>query len=88
MPQKHHPPHAVFPLTKDFLDQTVQVWQQYSERALTREDARKIATNVLGFVQVLREWAHEDKMRCLSVKEAVALTTAFGHCRDELLSQD
>jgi hypothetical protein len=45
----------------DFLDQTIEVWQPYSDRPLTREDAREIAHNVMGFVRVLREWAEEEQ---------------------------
>jgi hypothetical protein len=33
----------------------------YREQPFTREDARKIADNVMGFFQVLRQWADEEK---------------------------
>ena len=46
----------------DFLDHTIDVWQPYSERPLSREDAREIAHNVMGFVRILRQWAEEDKL--------------------------
>jgi hypothetical protein len=45
----------------DFLDQTIEVWQPYSERPLSREDAREIAHNVTGFFRLLREWAEEER---------------------------
>jgi hypothetical protein len=45
----------------DFLDQTIEVWQRYSDRPLTREDAREIAHNVTGFFRTLREWAEEER---------------------------
>jgi hypothetical protein len=45
----------------DYLDQTIEVWQPYKEQPLTREDAREIAHNVIGFFHVLRQWADEEK---------------------------
>jgi hypothetical protein len=45
----------------DFLDQTIAIWQPRTDRPLTREDAREIAHNVVGFFHVLREWAEEEK---------------------------
>jgi len=45
----------------DFLDQTIAVWQPYTDHPLTREDAREIAHNVIGFFRVLREWAEEER---------------------------
>jgi hypothetical protein len=54
---------------EEYFDQTIEVCQPYSERTLARDDARAIATNVLGFMQALREWVHEDRMQCLSLKK-------------------
>jgi hypothetical protein len=45
----------------DFLDHTIAAWQPHSERTLTRDDAREIAHNVMGFFRVLRDWAEEEK---------------------------
>ncbi|MCP3476698.1 hypothetical protein NLM33_41790 [Bradyrhizobium sp. CCGUVB1N3] len=45
----------------DFLDQTIAVWQPYADHALTREDAREMVHNVVGFFRVLREWAEEER---------------------------
>lgn len=45
----------------DFLDQTIAVWQRYADRPLTREDAREITYNVVGFFSILREWAEEER---------------------------
>ena len=45
----------------DYLDQTIAVWQPYTDRPLTREDAREITHNVVGFFRVLREWADEER---------------------------
>ena len=44
----------------DMLDRTVHVWQPWSGRPLTREDAREITANVSGFFKVLADWAAED----------------------------
>lgn len=40
----------------DLLDQTIAVWQPYSDRPLSREDARQIVENVTGFFSVLKDW--------------------------------
>ncbi len=45
----------------DVLDCTLHVWQPWSRRPLTREDARIITANMSGFFQVLAEWAAEDQ---------------------------
>lgn len=39
-----------------FLDETIDFWQPYSERQLTREDAREMVENITGFFSVLLEW--------------------------------
>ena len=58
----------------DFLDQTIAVWQPYTDRHLTREDAREIAHNVAGFFRVLREWAEEEKRSAASADSLLAPT--------------
>src|ERR1700686_2054959 len=45
----------------DFLDETIAVWQPLSQRPLTREDAREITENMVGFFSVLREWAEAER---------------------------
>ncbi|GLR89750.1 hypothetical protein [Bradyrhizobium iriomotense] len=45
----------------DFLDHTISVWQPYTDRSLTREDAREMIHNVVGFFRILREWAEEER---------------------------
>ena len=39
-----------------FLDATRALWQARASRPLTSEDARQIAENVTGFVQILLQW--------------------------------
>ena len=50
-----------YQLSRDLLDETIEVWQPYSTGPLTREDAREILSNVSGFFRVLRDWAEEDR---------------------------
>jgi len=49
-------PHAGFFMagfSKDFLDQTIDVWQKYYNHKLTHEDAREIAGNMTGLFNLL-----------------------------------
>ena len=43
----------------DFLDQTIAVWQPLSLEPLTREDAREIVQNAVGFYGTLIRWGQE-----------------------------
>ena len=45
----------------DFLDRTIAVWQPLSPKPLTREDAREIIENAVGFYSTLIRWALEAK---------------------------
>lgn len=48
----------------DFLDGTLQFWRPRLSEELTREDARQIVENIVGFFSVLAEWsAAEDANR-------------------------
>lgn len=42
--------------SKDFLEETLRVWQPRSDGRLTDDDAREIVSNVAGFVLLLSEW--------------------------------
>jgi len=42
------------------IDQTVELWQPRSRRALSREDARQMVENVTGFFVVLAEWSRAE----------------------------
>jgi hypothetical protein len=47
---------------QDLLDETIQFWQPYyKDRTLTREDARQIRENIVGFFRVLMEWEARDR---------------------------
>lgn len=47
----------------DYLELTRQFWQPYADRELTREDAREMAHNLIGYFTVLREWSIRDRRR-------------------------
>jgi hypothetical protein len=58
--------------TRDYLETTRTFWQPYAERQLTREDAREMAHNLIGFFTVLREWIlrERERARCGVVETA------------------
>ena len=58
--------------TGDYLETTRTFWQPYAERELTREDAREMAHNLIGFFTVLREWIlrERERTRCGVVETA------------------
>jgi hypothetical protein len=58
----------------DFLDYTIAVWQPYSARPLTREDAREISHNVAGFFRILQEWADEERRTTISAESSPLVT--------------
>ena len=41
---------------RDFLHQTVKIWQPQADHLLSDEDARQIAENIVGFFRILQEW--------------------------------
>jgi hypothetical protein len=41
--------------SEEFLDRTIETWQEYYARPLTREDAREIADNMTGLFNLLEE---------------------------------
>lgn len=50
----------------EFLDYTIRTFQPYYDRILTREDAREIANNAVGFFTTLidfRESANMDSTK-------------------------
>jgi len=49
--------------TRDYLEATRAFWQPYAERELTREDAREMARNLIGFFTVLHEWTLRERER-------------------------
>jgi hypothetical protein len=41
--------------SEEFLDKTIKVWQPYSKKFLTHEDAREIAKNMVAFINFLKQ---------------------------------
>lgn len=57
-------------LSDEFLDETIRVWQpRCPDKKLTREDAREITTNMVGFFKVLMEWDREGKLKQQAAEE-------------------
>lgn len=44
----------------NLINRTIELWQPRLGRELTREDARQIAENVIGFFSVLAEWSKAE----------------------------
>ena len=44
----------------NLIDRTRQVWQPRLGRDLSREDARQMAENVIGFFAILAEWSRAE----------------------------
>ena len=53
--------HANDNLDDDLGGRTRKVWQPRLGRELSREDARQIAANVVGFFSVLAEWSRAER---------------------------
>lgn len=49
-----------------FLDRTLETWQPFSSRSLTREDGREITENVANFFRILQEWKAKEKLKLFS----------------------
>ena len=51
------PSHAA---NDNLIDRTLTVWKPRIGRDLSREDAREIAENVIGFFALLAEWSRAE----------------------------
>ena len=45
----------------NLIDGTLAVWQPRVSRRLSREDARQINENLVGFFRVLQEWSAREQ---------------------------
>jgi hypothetical protein len=54
------PSHAIDNLDNDLVGRTHKVWQPRLGRELSRDDARQIAANLVGFFSVLAEWSRAE----------------------------
>src|SRR5262252_8710458 len=53
--------HGAARTDRDFIDQTMAIWQKRTERKLTREDGREIIENITGFFSILQEWERKER---------------------------
>lgn len=53
----------------NFLDKTIDVFQPFTPREMTREDARQIIENTTGFFKLLLKWDAVDKRNSKSENE-------------------
>jgi hypothetical protein len=51
---------ANYNLKDELIGRTREVWQPRLGRDLSREEARQIAVNVMGFFSVLAEWSRAE----------------------------
>ena len=49
----------LYKYSKDFLDETIRVWQPLSKELLTYADAEEIIENAVGYYSALLRWAEE-----------------------------
>ena len=54
---------------EEFLRKTIRIWQPYSKKELTLEDAREIIHNTVGFYKLLIKWEMERQKKNNSVGE-------------------
>jgi hypothetical protein len=54
----------------NLIDRTLAVWKTRLERDLSREDARQIAENVIGFFTVLAEWSRAERLSAVNDNKA------------------
>jgi len=45
------------------IEETIALWQPYSDRKLTAEDARQMIVNIVGFFDLLNEWDLQKRKR-------------------------
>ena len=55
---------------RPFIEHTKAFWQVRTRRAVTSEDARRIARHATGFFRLLREWADREAHQTGSPAEA------------------
>lgn len=58
-----HKAHPDLDESRDYIEATRDFWQAHTDRPLSREDAREMTHNLLGFFGVLREWTLAENRR-------------------------
>ena len=56
----------------NLIDRTLAVWKPRLGRDLSREDAREIAENVIGFFTILAEWSRVERLAAANDNNAQA----------------
>ena len=52
-------------ISPDLIEQTITVFESWTGRVISQEEARQAVENISGFFRVLQEWAEpEDKEGC------------------------
>jgi hypothetical protein len=57
------------PQDEEWLVETRRVWEPIAGRKLSREEARQIRENLVGYFTVLLEWEAADRAREAEAKE-------------------
>jgi hypothetical protein len=66
----------------NLIDRTLTVWKPRLGRDLSREDAREIAENIIGFFTILAEWSRVERLAAPNDNNAQA-APAPGGVHDE-----
>ena len=45
---------------QELTEHTIAAWQPRLRRRLSKEDAREITENIIGFFTILAEWTHRE----------------------------
>ena len=69
------PSHAA---NDNLIDRTLTVWRARLGRDLSREDAREIAENVIGFFTILAEWSLVERLAAANDNHAQAAPESGG----------
>lgn len=55
---------------RSLIEETLALWQPYSARRLTPEDARQIIANVVGFFDLLNAWDTAERRKEADLPQA------------------
>jgi hypothetical protein len=62
----------------NLIDRTLTVWQSRLDRDLSRENAREIVENVIGFFSILAEWSRAERLVATNDNNAQAAPEQSG----------
>jgi len=60
------------PANENLIERTLTVWKPRLGRYLSREDARGIAENVIGFFTIVAEWSRVERLAAVNDNNAQA----------------